>query len=132
VPSKHDPANSIADISENADRIAAHIAGMDRDGFARSDLVRDAVERCIGRVCEAAHRLGDHGDPLMPGQIWRDIRCMGNQLRHAYDRINVDIKTASKCRLRLPRRILLANQRDRDGRYFSRRDDTFCRSTREH
>jgi uncharacterized protein with HEPN domain len=91
VPSKHDPADSIADIIENAGRIASHITGMDRDGFARNDLVRDAVERCLGRICEAAHRLGDHAGRLMPGQNWRDIRGMGNQLRHAYDRINVDI-----------------------------------------
>ncbi len=91
MPSKHDPADSIADIIENAGRIASHITGMDRDGFARNDLVRDAVERCLGRICEAAHRLGDHAGRLMPGQNWRDIRGMGNQLRHAYDRINVDI-----------------------------------------
>ncbi len=91
MPSKHDPADGNADIIENADRIAAHIAGMDRDGFARNDLVRDGVERCIERICDAAHRLGDHADPLMPGQNWRDIRGMGNQLRHAYDRFSVDI-----------------------------------------
>lgn len=91
MPSKHDPADSIADIIENADRVATYITGMDRDGFARNDLVRDGVERCIERICEAAHRLGDHADRLMPGQNWRDIRGMGNQLRHAYDRINVDI-----------------------------------------
>ena len=27
----------------------------------------------------------------MPGQPWSDIRGMGNRLRHAYDRVDVDI-----------------------------------------
>ena len=43
------------------------------------------------RVCEAAHRLGEHAGELMPGQPWGDIRGMGNRLRHAYDRISLDV-----------------------------------------
>jgi uncharacterized protein with HEPN domain len=27
----------------------------------------------------------------MPGQPWGDIRGMGNRLRHAYDRVSLDI-----------------------------------------
>jgi uncharacterized protein with HEPN domain len=27
----------------------------------------------------------------MPAQPWADIRGMGNRLRHAYDRINLDV-----------------------------------------
>ena len=54
-------------------------------------LKRDAVERCLERVCEAAHRLGEHAGELMPGQPWGDIRGMGNRLRHAYDRISLDV-----------------------------------------
>lgn len=91
MPSKHEPAGSLADIIENAERITGYIAGLDRDEFARNGLVRDAVERCLERLCEAAHRLGDHAAELMPGQPWGDIRGMGNRLRHAYDRINLDV-----------------------------------------
>ena len=36
-------------------------------------------------------RLGEQADDLMPGQPWSDIRGMGNRLRHAYDRVDVDI-----------------------------------------
>jgi len=101
LPSKHDPADSLHHIIENAERVARHLGGMDRQSFERSEWVRDAVERCIERVCEAAYRLGDHAEQLMPGQPWGDIRGMGNRLRHAYDRIDIDIiwRTAQ---LRLP------------------------------
>ena len=109
MPSKHDPADSLHHIIENAERVARYLAGMDRQSFERSEWVRDAVERCIERVCEAAYRLGEHAEQLMPGQPWADIRGMGNRLRHAYDRIDVDIiwRTAQ---LRLPELATEAKQ----------------------
>jgi uncharacterized protein with HEPN domain len=64
---------------------------MDRAAFAGNGLTRDAVERCMERVCEAAHRLGERAAELMPQQPWSDIRGMGNRLRHAYDRISLDV-----------------------------------------
>ena len=91
MPSKHDPADTLADIIENAERIESYLAGMDRDTFAGSGLVRDAIERCLERVCEASHRLGKRAAELMPDQPWGDIRGMGNRLRHAYDRISLDV-----------------------------------------
>lgn len=91
MPSRHDPADSLADIVENAERIERYLAGMDRTAFASSGLTRDAVERCLERVYEAAHRLGERAGELMPGQPWGDIRGMGNRLRHAYDRISLDV-----------------------------------------
>lgn len=91
MPSRHEPADSLADIIENSVRIAGYVADLDRAGFERSGLVRDAVERCLERICEAAHRLGDRAPILMPDQPWGDLRGMGNRLRHAYDRISLDI-----------------------------------------
>jgi uncharacterized protein with HEPN domain len=90
VSSKHKPADSLADIVENAERIARHIADMDRDAFARNELTRDGVERCLERICEAAHRLGERAPQLVPDQNWRDIRGMGNRLRHAYDQVTLE------------------------------------------
>jgi uncharacterized protein with HEPN domain len=81
----------LADLLENAERIEGYLAGMDRAAFADSGVSRDAVERCMERVCEAAHRLGDRAAELMPSQPWGDIRGMGNRLRHAYDRISLDV-----------------------------------------
>jgi len=91
LPSRHDPADSLHHIIENAERVARYLAAMDRPTFASNEWARDAVERCIERVCEATVRLGDQAEELMPGQPWPDIRGMGNRLRHAYDRVDVDI-----------------------------------------
>lgn len=88
---KHDPADCVADILENIARIEGYLAGLDRAAFAADGRTRDAVERCLERVCEAAHRLGDRAEALMPNHPWDDIRGMGNRLRHAYDRISLDI-----------------------------------------
>lgn len=51
---------------------------------------RDAVERCLERISEAAAKLGDEAAELVPGQPWREIRALGNRLRHEYDRVRVD------------------------------------------
>lgn len=97
MPSRHDPADSLADIIENVERIERYVAGVDRSTFASDGLMRDAVERCLERVCEAAHRLGERAAELMPGQPWGDIRGMGNRLRHAYDRISLDVIWNAVC-----------------------------------
>ena len=100
MPSKHDPADSLDHMIENAERVARYLASMDRQAFEENEWALDAVERCIERICEAAHRLGERAEELMPGQPWSDIRGMGNRLRHAYDRINIDIIwTTAKVRL---------------------------------
>lgn len=101
MSSKHDSAESLSDILENIERIGRYIAGLDRDAFERDGLCRDAVERCLARICEAALRLREQATELMPDQLWGDIRGLGNRLRHAYDRIDLDI-VWSTARERLP------------------------------
>ena len=91
MPSRHDPSDSVTDIVENAERVASYLTGMDRQAFEQDGRTRDAVERCLERISEAAHRLGEHAMGLMPGQPWGDIRGMGNRLRHAYDRVDLEI-----------------------------------------
>jgi uncharacterized protein with HEPN domain len=91
VPSRHDPADCLSDIIENVERIEVYLDGLDYQAFERDGRTRDAVERCLERVCEAAHRLGEQAVTLMPEQPWSDIRGMGNRLRHAYDRIDLNV-----------------------------------------
>jgi uncharacterized protein with HEPN domain len=91
VPSRHDPAASLADILENLERIEGYVTGLDREAFGSDTLRRDAVERCLERICEAAFRLGEKAAELAPSQPWGDIRVMGNRLRHAYDRIDLNV-----------------------------------------
>jgi uncharacterized protein with HEPN domain len=69
---RHDPADCLADIVENAERIEGYLAGMDRAGFQADGRTRDAVERCVERVCEAVVRLGDRAEALcqvIPGAM---------------------------------------------------------------
>lgn len=80
----------IEDIVENAGRIEVYMSGLDRGAFEDNGLARDAVERCLERICEATHRLGHDAGTLLPGHPWRDIRGMGNRLQHAHDRIDTD------------------------------------------
>ena len=91
MPSRHDPAASLADILENLERIEGYVTGLDREAFGGDTLRRDAVERCLERICEAAFRLGGKAAELAPSQPWGDIRGLGNRLRHAYDRIDLDV-----------------------------------------
>ena len=89
--SPHRVESCLEDILDNIARTEGYTAGLDRNVLERDGLRRDGVERCLERICEAAHRLGDRATALMPDQAWEDIRGMGNRLRHAYDRIDLGI-----------------------------------------
>jgi uncharacterized protein with HEPN domain len=88
---QHRTADCLADIVDNIVRIEGYIAGYSQLQLASDELRRDAVERCLERICEAAYRLGEAAGILMPAQPWQDIRGMGNRLRHAYDQIDFTI-----------------------------------------
>jgi uncharacterized protein with HEPN domain len=82
------PARRLLDIVENGQAVLRYTAGMDAVAFAQSALVRDAVERCLERISEAAAKLGELAPALMPDQPWHDIRALGNRLRHNYEEIS--------------------------------------------
>jgi uncharacterized protein with HEPN domain len=80
----------LRDIVENVRLIRDYTAGMDRAAFDADSRTRDAVERCLARLSEAAVRLGPDADRLCPGLQWRDMRGLGKHLRHAYGQIDPD------------------------------------------
>lgn len=85
---------SLQDILDNIDRIDRHVlqlASRDLAAFEADELVADAVERCMGRISEAALRLGEEAEQIAPGPPWADIRGLGNQLRHAYHNVQLAI-----------------------------------------
>ena len=63
---------------------------MDLDTLAQDEKTVAAVERKLQLITEAAVRLGDQAEALCPGIVWRNIRGMGNWLRHQYDRVDLD------------------------------------------
>ncbi|WP_377292871.1 DUF86 domain-containing protein [Rhizobium sp. SG2393] len=75
------------DIVENIERIESHIEGLDETAFLRSQMVIDAVERCLSRISEAAVKIGPDAATYFPDHDWIAIRAIGNRLRHDYDTI---------------------------------------------
>ena len=87
MPSK-DPVVRFEDILENVARIEQYTSGMDAAAFASDIKTSDAVERCLARISEAAVKLGDEAESLCPDVSWRDIRGLGNRLRHEYTAVD--------------------------------------------
>jgi uncharacterized protein with HEPN domain len=71
--------------------IEQFVSGMDFSGYLRDIKTQAAVERKMLVISEAAIRLGDEAERLYPALPWRDIRGIGNWLRHAYDRVDAEI-----------------------------------------
>jgi uncharacterized protein with HEPN domain len=85
------PQRWFSDIIGAIEMIEQFTAGMDFEAFRSNPMAVAAVERKLQIISEAAIRLGDEAERCCPEQPWRDIRGIGNQLRHAYER--VDLKT---------------------------------------
>jgi uncharacterized protein with HEPN domain len=63
---------------------------MDLETFKTDTKTVAAVERKLLVISEAATRLGDQAEALCPGLPWRDIRGIGNWLRHQYDHVDLE------------------------------------------
>ncbi|MBO0711333.1 MAG: DUF86 domain-containing protein, partial [Acetobacteraceae bacterium] len=87
VPSSR-PAVRFQDILDNIRLIQSYVTGMDQAAFDADSRTRDAVERCLERISEAAAKLGVKAEQLAPGPPWPAVRSVGNALRHAYDQID--------------------------------------------
>jgi uncharacterized protein with HEPN domain len=79
-----DPAQRFRDILENIIRVESYVAGRSESQFVGDSMRVDATERCLSRISEAAVKLGDAAARLAPEIPWRDIRGLGNILRHEY------------------------------------------------
>lgn len=86
---KTPPLRWFRDMLDAITLIDQFTSGMKFEAF-RSDLMAvAAVERELQIISEAAIRLADDAEQLCPGLPWRDIGGIGNQLRHAYERIDL-------------------------------------------
>jgi uncharacterized protein with HEPN domain len=61
-----------------------------RQVFANPTL-RRAIERALSIISEAARHLPDSLTNEQPLIAWREVRRVGDVLRHAYDRIDPDV-----------------------------------------
>ena len=74
----------LAEISEALNGIAQATAGKTLDDFRSDWLLRHGVERGIEIISEAARHLPDPLLELAPEIPWKQVRGIGNVLRHEY------------------------------------------------
>lgn len=84
-----DPVQRFSDIIQNIEAIERDTSGLDLKAFAMADQTIRAVKYSLLIVSEAAVKLGDLAADLCPSVPWRDIRGLGNRLRHDYESIDV-------------------------------------------
>ena len=83
-----DPYHYLAEIYESIVAIESFVEGMTFREFCAEEKTVAAVERKLSVISEAAVRLGEAGPRLCPDIPWRDVRGIGNWLRHQYDRVD--------------------------------------------
>ena len=85
------PLARYKNIVDACSAIANYLDGCDREKWHGEAMRRDAVERQLLIICEAATKLGDQSEKDIPDQPWSRIRGLGNRLRHEYDGVNRDL-----------------------------------------
>jgi len=65
--------------------------GMSFEQFREDPKTVAAVERKFLVIGEAAVRLGCQAPLIIADVPWRQIRDLGNLLRHAYDKVDLEI-----------------------------------------
>jgi uncharacterized protein with HEPN domain len=73
-----DPATHLLDILEAINHIETFVAEMDLESYKADSKTKSAVERQMQIITEAAVRLGDDAERLVPGPDWKGLRGMGN------------------------------------------------------
>jgi uncharacterized protein with HEPN domain len=83
-----EPWLALQDILEAITAIGVFTSGMDLSAFKADPKTVAAVERKLLLISEAATRLGEEADVLCPDLPWRQIRGIGNWLRHRYEHVD--------------------------------------------
>ena len=85
------PQPLLRDIFDAIRMIEQFLAGMDFEAFQSNPMAVAAIERKLVVIAEAGVRLRQDAPALCPDQPWRNIRGMGNWLRHEYDRVDLSL-----------------------------------------
>lgn len=88
MPSNN-PEQRLQDILDNIARIRRFSEGTDFDSFRRNEQQLYAIQHALLIISEAASKLGDLAPQLCPEIDWRDVRGLGNRLRHEYSGIDL-------------------------------------------
>lgn len=83
-----DPRTRLEHILDAIAWIERITAGRGREDYLADRPLRDAVERNLERVSEAARHLPDHILAQHGDLPWRQVRDLGNVLRHGYHAVD--------------------------------------------
>jgi uncharacterized protein with HEPN domain len=81
-----DPVQRFTDIIDHVEQFTR---GLNAKTFAANNQVIFAVKYALMIISEATAKLGDTASDLRPDMPWREIRGLGNRLRHEYDIIDL-------------------------------------------
>ncbi len=82
------PLDRLQEVANNCERIMDDVVGLNLAAYSTDQKTKDAVERCLSRISEAAYKLGNYLDGLYPAADRKGARGIGNLLRHQYDQIS--------------------------------------------
>jgi len=88
MPLEPRDAACLRDILDAAARIAMYVAGATLEQYLRQPMLRDAVERRVEIIGEAARRLSIAFRDGVPAVPWRRIMATRHILAHAYDDVD--------------------------------------------
>jgi len=89
LPDERDAA-CLLDMPQAAEKVHRFIKGKTQDAFVADEVLRDAVERNVEIIGEAARRVSDAFKNQHPEIPWRKMIAQRNVLIHEYDKISVD------------------------------------------
>jgi uncharacterized protein with HEPN domain len=84
-------ADRVAHILEAILGIEELLAGKTQADIAQSRQLRMALEREFEIISEASRKIPDKNKSAEPSIDWVAMATLGNRLRHAYHRIDLDI-----------------------------------------
>lgn len=76
------------DILESIDKILSYVEGVDREAFAASSQLQDAVARRFEVMGEAAKNVPEKVRAAHPEVRWRGVSGLRDVLIHAYGRVD--------------------------------------------
>ncbi|MEO5336569.1 MAG: DUF86 domain-containing protein [Magnetospirillum sp. WYHS-4] len=78
----------LIDIADAIEAVEGHLRLVPLDGFETNPTVYRAIERELEIVSEASRHIPNERKGRYPNIAWRKVADLGNELRHAYHRVD--------------------------------------------
>jgi uncharacterized protein with HEPN domain len=88
-PDERDAAY-LLDMLQAAEKVSRFVQGKTMESFAADEILRDAVERNVAIIGEAARKVSEAFKDRHPEIPWRKMIAQRNVLVHEYDTISID------------------------------------------